>query len=190
MPFYMLRVCIILTPKFFVVAAALIGLTSCESTKDKIVGSWHYTGNRTTSNGGEFTVDLVGNNKADDTYTSTANCSVFFFFLVDGTKYKVMYSIKDSGEWKINNDKEIVWSPSSVDIKVTSVKYFDPSDDSFIGELTGSDLEEFSKVYAKDMQSDFLEASTERTIMLQDNKYVTVSVDDDGEKETTTYNRL
>ena len=91
---------------------------------------------------------------------------------------------------KINNDKEIVWSPSSVDIKVTSVKYFDPSDDSFIGELTGSDLEEFSKVYAKDMQSDFLEASTERTIMLQDNKYVTVSVDDDGEKETTTYNRL
>ena len=27
---------------FFVVAAALIGLTSCESTKDKLVGSWRY----------------------------------------------------------------------------------------------------------------------------------------------------
>ncbi len=177
---------------FFVVAAALIGLTSCESTQDKLVGSWHYTGNVTTSNGGEFTVDAVENNKADGTYTSTANWSGLIETEIDGTKYKVkvMYSIKDSGEWKVNNDKEIVWSPSSVDIKVTSVKYFDPSDDSFLFELTGSDLEEYSKSFAKDMQSDYLEASTERIIMLQDNKYVTESVDDDGEKETATYNRL
>lgn len=177
---------------FFVVAAALIGLTSCESTKDKLVGSWHYTSNGTTSNGSEYTIDEVENNKADGTYTSTANWSVLIETEIDGTKYKVkvMYSIKDSGEWKVNNDKEIVWSPSSVDIKVTSVKYFDPSDDSFLFELTGSDLEEYSKSFAKDMQSDYLEASTERIIMLQDNKYVTESVDDDGRKETNTYNRL
>ena len=70
------------------------------------------------------------------------------------------------------------------------MKYFDPSDDSFLFELTGSDLEEYSKGFAKDMQSDYLEASTERIIMLQDNKYVTESVDDDGKKETATYNRL
>lgn len=177
---------------FFVVAATLIGLTACESTKDKLVGSWHYTSNGTTSNGSEFTIDEVDNNKADGTYTSTANWSCSFETEINGTKVntKMMISFKGSGEWKVNDDKEIVTSPSSVDIKVTSVKYFDPSDDSFIGELTGSDLEEFSKGYAKDMQSDFLEASTERIIMLQDNKYVTESVDDDGKKETNTYNRL
>lgn len=175
----------------FVVAATLIGLTSCESTKDKLVGSWHYTSNGTT-NGVEITLDGVDNNKADGTYTSTANCSYSSETEIDGTKVnvKMMFSIKVSGEWKVNNDKEIVGSPSSVDIKVTSVKFFDPSDDSFLFELTGSDLEEYSKSLAKDMQSDLLEASTERIIMLQDNKYVTESVDDDGKKETTTYNRL
>ena len=175
----------------FVVAAALIGLTSCESTKDKIVGSWHCTSNGTT-NGVEFTFDEVDNNKADGTLTTTANCSYSFETEIDGTKVnvKMMFNCKINGEWKVNDDKEIVSSPSSIDIKVTNVKYFDPSDDSFIGELTGSDLEEYSKAFAKDMQSDLLEASTERIIMLQDNKYVTESVDDDGKKETTTYNRL
>lgn len=177
---------------FIIVAAALMGLTSCESTKDKLVGSWHYTGNVTTSNGGEFTSDAVDNYKADGTFTTTANWFYSFETEINGTKYKVkvMYSIKDSGEWKVNDDKEIVNSPSSVDIKVTSVKYFDPSDDSFLFELTGSDLEEYSKSFAKDMQSDCLEASTERIIMLQDNKVVTEYVDDDGEKKTCTYNRL
>ena len=177
---------------FFVVAAVLlIGLTSCESTQDKLVGSWHYTGNATTSNGGEITYDAVDNNKADGTYTSTANYSCSYETEIDGTKVnvKMMFSIKSNGEWKVNDDKEIVSSPSFVDIKVTSVKYFDPSDDSFIGELTES-LDEYSKTFAKEMQSDMLEASTERIIMLQDNKYVTESVDDDGKKDTTTYNRL
>lgn len=176
----------------FVVAAALIGLTSCESTKDKLVGSWHYTDNGTTSNGYEYTADAVYNYKADGSYTATTNYSISLETEIDGTKYnlKTMYSVKESGEWKVNDDKEIVNSPSSVDRKVTSVKYFDPSDNSFLFELTGSDLEEFSKEFAKDMQSDDLEASTERIIMLQDNKYVTESVDDDGKKETATYNRL
>lgn len=177
---------------FFVVAAALMGLTSCESTQDKLVGSWHCTANKTTSDGVEYTIDGVDNNKADGTYTSTANYSCSFETEIDGTKVnvKIMLSFKGSGEWKVNDDKEIVSSPSSVDIKVTSVKCFDPSDDSFLFELTGSDLEEYSKSLAKDMQSDLLEASTERIIMLQDNKYVTESVDDDGKKETITYNRL
>lgn len=177
---------------FFVMAAALIGLTSCESTKDKLVGSWHYTSNETSSDGNEHTIDEVDNNKADGTYTSTINWSVSSETEINGTKVnqKMMFCVKINGEWKVNDNKEIVSSPSSVDIKVTSVKYFDPSDDSFLFELTGSDLEESSKSFAKDMQSDFLEASTERIIMLQDNKYVTESVDDDGKKETTTYNRL
>lgn len=177
---------------FFVVAAALIGLTSCEYTQDKLVGSWHYTGNGTTSNGSEYTIDEVDNNKADGTYTSTINWSFSSETEINGTKVnqKMMFCVKINGEWKVNDNKEIVSSPSSVDIKVTSVKYFDPSNDSFLFELTGSDLEESSKSFAKDMQSDFLEASTERIIMLQDNKYVTESVDDDGKKETNTYNRL
>lgn len=74
---------------FFVVAAALMGLTSCESTKDKLVGSWHYTGNETTSSGGEMTLDGVDNNKADGTYTSTANWSYSYETEVNGTKVNV-----------------------------------------------------------------------------------------------------
>lgn len=42
------------------------------------------------------------------------------------------------------------------------MKYFDPTDDSFIGKLTESELEEVSKEYVKEVKADLLEASTER----------------------------
>lgn len=47
---------------FFVVAAALMGLTSCESTKDKLVGSWHYA-KTMTFDGNEISLMGVDNQK-------------------------------------------------------------------------------------------------------------------------------
>lgn len=175
---------------FFVVAAALIGLTACKTTKDKLVGSWRYA-KTMTFDGNEISLMGVDNQKEDGTFTSSQTAVATTETEYDGVKVriKIGISIKGYGDWKVNDDKEIVSSPVSVSVKVTSVKYFDPSDDSFIGELTES-LDEYSKAFAKEMQSYMLEASTERIIMLQDNKYVTESVDDDGKKETTTYNRL
>ena len=173
------------------IAVILLGLTACKTTKDKLVGSWRYA-KTMTFYGNEISLMGVDNQKEDGTFTSSQTAVATTETEYDGVKVriKIGISIKGYGDWKVNDDKEIVSSPVSVSVKVTSVKYFDPSDDSFIGELTGSDLEEYSKGFAKDMQSDCLEASTERIIMLQDNKYVTESVDDDGKKETTTYNRL
>ena len=177
---------------FIAIVVALIGFTACQSTKDQVVGSWRYSKSMTTTDGAEVVYDGVDTNNADGTFTSTANISCSQETEIDGTKVrmKVMINYKSSGEWKVNGEKEIVSSPSTADVKVTSVKYFDPSDDSFLGELTGSDLDEYSKAFAKEIQSNLLEASTERIIMLQDNKYVTESTDDDGKKETITYNRL
>ncbi len=176
---------------FFVVAAALMGLTSCESTKDKLVGSWRYA-KTMTFDGNEISLMGVDNQKEDGTFTSSQTAVATTETEYDGVKVriKIGISIKGYGDWKVNDDKEIVSSPVSVSVKVTSVKYFDPTDDSFIGELTGSELEEASKEYAREVKADLLEASTERIIMLQDNKFVTESVDDDGKKETITYNRL
>ena len=55
---------------FFVVAAALIGLTSCESTKDKLVGSWRYA-KTMTFDGNEISLMGVDNQKKDGTFTSS-----------------------------------------------------------------------------------------------------------------------
>ena len=98
-------------------------------------------------------------------------------------------SFKDSGEWTVN-DKEIVSIPTSAGVKVTSYRIYDPSDGSFIEELTGNDLKEESNAFADDLKESLLEASTERILVLQENKYVTESTDEDGGKTTYTYNRL
>lgn len=174
------------------IAVILLGLTACKTTKDKLVGSWRYA-KTMTIDGNEISLMGVDNQKEDGTFTSSQTAVATTETEYDDVKVriKIGISIKGYGDWKVNDDKEIVSSPVSVSVKVTSVKYFDPTDDSFIGELTGSELEEASKEYAKEVKTDLLlEASTERIIMLQDNKYVTESVDDDGKKETITYNRL
>lgn len=88
------------------------------------------------------------------------------------------------------NDKEIVTTPTSAGVKVTSLKYYDPSDGSFIAELTGSELTETSSAIADELKEGLLEASTERILMLQENKHVTESIDDDGRKITVTYTRV
>lgn len=47
---------------FFVVAAALIGLTACKTTKDKLVGSWRYA-KTMTFDGNEISLMGVDNQK-------------------------------------------------------------------------------------------------------------------------------
>ena len=88
------------------------------------------------------------------------------------------------------NDKEIVTTPTSAGVKVTSMRSYDPSDGSFIGELTGNELKEYSNEFADYLKERLLEASTEQILVLQENKYVAESTDEDGGKPTYTYNRL
>ena len=171
--------------------AVLIGLTACQkSTKDQLVGTWHYV-TTMTKDGATMRFEGTDTNNEDGTYTRVTNAVVTADTEIEGVsvQIKMGVSFKHTGEWTVN-DKEIVTTPTSVGIKVTSLRYYDPSDDSFIGELTGNELKEASNAFADEIKEGLLEASTERILVLQENKYVTESTDEDGGKTTCTYNRL
>lgn len=173
------------------IVAILIGLTACQKkTKDQLIGTWHYTAT-TTIDGGIINIEGTDTNKEDGTYSGVANAICTFDTEIDGVnvQIKMGISMKGSGEWTVN-DKEIVTTPTSAGIQVTSLRYYDPSDDSFIGELTGNELKEASNAFADEIKEGLLEASTERILVLQENKYVAESTDEDGGKTTYTYNRL
>lgn len=173
----------------FVIAVILLGLTACQkSTKDQLIGTWHYTADMTIDSG-IINMEGTDTNKKDGTYSGVANAVCTFDTDIDGVnvQIKMGISMKGSGEWTVN-DKEIVSSPTSSGVKVTYMRYYDPSDGSFLGELTGRELLEASDAFVQDLN--LMEASTERILMLQENKYVTESIDDDGKKTTNTYNRV
>ena len=175
----------------FVIAVVLLGLTACQkSTKDQLVGTWHYV-KTMTIDGNTVRIEGTDTNNEDGTYSSVANAVYTFDTEIEGVSVQIKagVSLKGSGEWTVN-DKEIVTTPTSVGIKVTSYRIYDPSDGSFIVELTGNELKEFSNEFADDMKEGLLEASTERILVLKENKYVTESTDEDGGKTTFTYNRL
>lgn len=174
----------------FVIAVVLLGLTACQkSTKDQLVGTWHYV-KTMTIDGNTVRIEGTDTNNEDGTYSSVANAVYTVDTEIEGVSVQIKagVSLKGSGEWTVN-DKEIVTTPTSVGIKVTSLRYYDPSDDSFIGELTGNELKEASNAFADEIKECFLEASTVRIIMLKENKYVTESTDEDGGKTTFTFNR-
>lgn len=173
------------------IAVVLMGLTACQkSTKDQLVGTWHCVKTMTID---DNTVRIEGTDtyNEDGTYSGVANAVYTADTEIEGVSVQIKMgaSFKGTGEWTVN-DKEIVTTPTSAGIQVTSLRYYDPSDDSFIGELTGNELKEASNVFADEIKEGFLEASTERIIMLKENKYVTESTDEDGGKTTFTYNRL
>lgn len=171
------------------IVAILIGLTACQkTTKDQLIGTWHCTAT-TTIDGGIINIEGTDTNKEDGTYSGVANAICTFDTEIDGVnvQIKMGISMKGSGEWTVN-DKEIVSSPTSSGVKVTYMRYYDPSDGSFLMELTGRELLEASDVFVQDLN--LMEASTERILMLQENKYVTESIDDDGRKITATYIRV
>lgn len=175
----------------FAIAVILMGLTACQkSTKDQLVGTWHCV-KTLTIDGGMVRFEGTETNNDDGTYSGIANAVYTVDTEIEGVNVQVKMgvSFKDSGEWTVN-DKEIVSTPTSAGVKVTSLKYYDPSDGSFIAELTGSELTETSSAFADELKEGLLEASTERILTLQENKYVTESTDEDGGKTTYTYNRL
>ena len=154
------------------IVAILIGLTACQkTTKDQLIGTWHYTAT-TTIDGGIINIEGTDTNKEDGTYSGEANAICTFYTEIDGVnvQIKMGISMKGSGE------------------KVTYMRYYDPSDGSFLMELTGRELLEASDVFVQGLN--LMEASTERILMLQENKYVTESIDDDGRKITATYIRV
>ena len=175
----------------FAIAVILMGLTACQkSTKDQLVGTWHCV-KTIPIDGGTMKYEGTGTNNEDGTYSDAANavCTIDTEYEGVSVQMKMGISFKGSGDWTVN-DKEIVTTPTSAGMKVTSLKYYDPSDGSFIGELTGNELKEASNAFADEIKEGLLEASTERILMLQENKYVTESTDEDGGKTTYTYNRL
>ena len=177
---------------FFIAVVILFGLTACQkSTKDQLVGTWHCSKTMTVD-GETVSMEDTYTNKEDGTYSSVANTTVTCNTEIEGVSVRLVIglSLKSSGEWTVNGDNEIVSSPTSTGIKVTSMRYYDPSSGSFLAELTGNELKEVSSAFADEMKEDLLEASTERIIMLQENKYVTEETLDDGKKTTITYNRL
>ena len=178
-------------PILIAIAVILMGLTACQkSTKDQLVGTWHCV-KTMTIDGNTVRFESTDTNNEDGTYSGVANAVYTFDTDYEGVSVQVKMgiSLKYSGEW-IVNDKEIVATPTSAGIKVTSLRYYDPSDGSFIGELTGNELKEASNAIVDEIKAGFLEASTERILVLQENKYVTESTDEDGGKTTYTYNRL
>ena len=173
------------------IVAILIGLTACQkTTKDQLVGTWHYV-TTMTKDGATMRIEGTDTNNEDGTYSSVANAVYTFDTEIEGVSVQIKagVSFKGTGEWTVN-DKEIVTTPTSAGVKVTSMRSYDPSDGSFIGELTGNELKEASNVFADEIKEGLLEASTERILVLQENKYVTESTDEDGGKTTCTYNRL
>lgn len=175
----------------FAIAVILMGLTVCQkSTKGQLVGTWHYA-KTMTIDGGTLRFEGTDTNKEDGTYSSVANAVLTVDTEIEGVnvQMKMGISMKESGDWTVN-DKEIVSTPTSSGMKVTSLRYYDPSDGSFLVELTGNELKEASNAFADELKEGLLEASTERILMLQENKYVTESTDEDGKTYTITYNRV
>lgn len=176
---------------FAIVAMILVCLTACEkSPKEMLIGTWHGT-KTITFESGSVRLDGMDTYKEDGTVSSEATA----VYTLDteiagvGVQMKVGLSMKSSGEWTLN-DKELVLSPSSARVKVTSMKYYDPSDGSFLGHVTGSDLTEASNVFEDELNAALLEATTDRIIMQQEDKFVTESTEDDGTKTTITYHRV
>ena len=175
----------------FVIAVILMGLTACQkSTKDQLVGTWHCV-KTITIDGATVRFEGTDTNNEDGTYSGVASAVYTVDTEIEGVnvQIKMGVSFKGTGEWTVN-DKEIVTTPTSAGVKVTSLKYYDPSDGSFLAELTGNELKEASNEFADDLKEGLLEASTERILVLQENKYVAESTDEDGGKTTCTYNRL
>ena len=165
-----------------------------QSTIEQLVGAWKYTESQTTDDGNGFSYSGIDHKNEDGTFTSEGNAVVSTVTEIEGVNVhvKIGLSLTMSGDWWgwSGGGGRIYSSPKSCGIIVTSLRYYDPSDGSFIGELTGNELTEASKEFADSMKTDMLKPYTERIIMQQDSKYVTESTDDDGKKSTTTYYRL
>lgn len=174
------------------VAVILLGLTACQpSTEEQLAGVWRYTKVQSVDNATVTANGTTELNK-DGTYSDNVEVIVTTTSEVEGVEIKVKMglSARNSGTWTLN-DKDLVMSPGSSGFKITHVKYYDPSDDSYLGELADDEIKQFySDDEIRSIRASLKDASTERIMMLEKNKFVTESTDEDGGKITMTYNRL
>ena len=101
----------------FAIAVILMGLTACQkSTKDQLVGTWHYV-KTMTIDGNTVRIEGADTNDEDGTYSSVANAVYTFDTEIEGVsvQIKMGVSFKGTGEWTVN-DKEIVTTPTSAGV--------------------------------------------------------------------------
>ena len=174
-----------------VMAVALMGLSACQKTKDKLVGTWKYTEEETVK-GDQTTVDGTRTFAKDGTFTESATATFTAETKTEeGTiQVKVGLSVTASGNWELqNSDEDIVMSVSKADVQVEYINYYDPSDGSLLEELTGEDLEEASAVYVEELEASLKKGATERIVKLEENKYETQSTDEKGKTSNTIYTK-
>lgn len=167
---------------FFLVFLSLV-LTSCN--EQKLVGSWVY---KQTESEGAMQMNVKGTItfENDGTGSERAQCVAQSVEDLDGVSVLVnaTFSLMCEFDWSIKGD-EIVMSPIDVNIKNVTYKMYDYDTDEYLGELTGSDM----NAVLDEIKGDLMQATTEKIIMQQDNKFVTESYED-GKKTTCTYNRV
>lgn len=172
-----------------IVSLLALILTACNSKENQIVGQWNSNQTITQDEG---TIKLKGtiNFKSDGTCSSKANATVTSNQTVEGYMMRITIhlSMSSNEDWTLNGD-ELVFSPKSVNIKLNSVKYYDPDTGALVLSLTGNALREAESEMIPEMKQDMMQASTERILMMQDNKIVTEEITDEGKKITCTYNR-
>lgn len=174
------------------VAVILLGLTACQpSTEEQLVGVWRYTNVQSAGNS-TATLNGTAEINKDGSYSDNGELTVTGTTEEEGVEVKVKmgFSVRIRGTWTLS-DKDLVMSPNSSGFKITYMKYYDPSDDSYLGELTGDEIKQaYSDDFVREINATLNAASTERIMMLTENKFVTESTDEDGGKSTITYNRL
>lgn len=174
------------------IAVVLMGLTACKkSTKEMLIGTWRYSKTISTDEG---KITMEGTEIFDNDGTVSGNVTATITGETEVEDYTVQAKInvkaKLAGDW-ILNEKEIAYSPTSAEVEVTSIRYYDPSSGQLLAELTGRELKQASNIFAGEMKTSLMEASTERIIMIQEKKFVTEQESEDGDTKTTiTYHRV
>lgn len=172
------------------IAVILLGLTACQkSTKEMLIGTW-YVSKTIIQDEGEGTIEGTETICKDGTYSEIYNATFTIEMDIEGYTVcgKIGMSIKCTGDWTLH-DKEIVSSPTSVGVKATSFKLYDPSSGEFLAESTDQELSLMTNEIVEEMKSALMDASTERIIMIQDDKFIT-EAEEDGAKTTYTYHRI
>lgn len=163
-----------------------------KSTKSKLVGTWKVDETYFID---DFQTDLQGTvtNKENGTSFYKYRCMYTITSQEDDILMKLCFTFSGSSKWLVKGD-EIVDSPLSANIEIENIKFYDLSNNSFLGEFTKSEAENFYTETVGGSMSElkkfFMKASTERILMIDENRYVTESIGEDGNKSTTTYNRI
>ncbi len=170
-------------------ATMLTCLTSCEkSTKDKLTGSWDFS---TTLSSSEFDGTAQGSKKlnSDGSFymQGTVTLSGPDYSLGYELEMAIVVTFEESGDWDVNGEN-IVYSPSNQSCELVKMEYKDPdSGESLV--LSGDDLDGLRDSFEKEVGPSIFEVSSEKIILLKDNKFVTEEQSNDGSTIKYTYTR-